>query len=121
MKNKRLLATVGLLFIFIVLPMFLAWNFVLGPVLDTTSRFRALLGKPKSDVIAALGEPEFRVTADSAKKHGVDFSWHDMGYQPVPDRPVHKEVLLYRMKDRSPDTTAFAVYIFISNDDRVEG
>ena len=120
MKNKRLLMAAGLLVVFIGLPAFLAWNLLLGPVMEMRAHYRDLIGKPEEQVVKVLGKPRFRVAAEEASKHGIDFAWRERNFQPVPDRPVHKEVLLYEASDASLDKQPFAVYVFIGADGRVE-
>jgi hypothetical protein len=120
MKSKRWVFPLVLVLVVLVLPAFIAWNFILAPVLETNARFKALIGKPESDAVRLLGEPTFRVTGELAKRKGIDYPWRDKGYQPVPDRPVHKEVLLYERSDRSVDPRSFAIYIFVAEDNRVE-
>jgi hypothetical protein len=118
MKNKWL-TIVGLLFIFVILPLFLAWNFILAPVLQINDQFRRLLGKPEAEVVTTLGKPTFRISPEKARKQGIDFPLRDRGFLPVPDRPIHKEVFLYIEKGKTTGKD-FAVYIFIDGDGRVE-
>lgn len=121
MKNNRRLGIIGLLVVFIGFPAFLAWNFLIGPVLETTQRYRSLVGKPESEAIAQLGQPQFRVSAGEAKEKGIDYPWRDKNYEPVPDRPVSKLVLLYEPNRGDKSKTPFAIYVFIDGQDRVEG
>ena len=121
MKNKRLLWAIGAFLVFFVFPAFFAWNFVIGPALEANAKYKALVGKPETDVITALGQPKYRETAAEVKKNGVDFPWRKSGFLPLPERPATKEVLLYFASDATAGEKAVAVYIFIGNDDRVEG
>ena len=121
MKSKRWLWVTGLLLCFVGLPAFLTWNFLVAPVLENTALYRGLIGKPESEVISRLGQPAFRVSAAEAKQKGMDYPWRKQGFMPVPDRPVTKLVLLYRRGDSSVDRAPLAVYVFVGNDDRVEG
>ncbi|HVT12169.1 MAG TPA: hypothetical protein VHE55_07870 [Fimbriimonadaceae bacterium] len=120
MKNKRLLAISGLLILFLGLPIFLAWNFLIAPVMEATGQFRSLVGKPESEVIATLGQPQFRVSPAEAKAKGIDYPWREKNYQPVPERPVHKLVLLYEPNRGDKRKTPFAIYVFIDDEDKVE-
>jgi hypothetical protein len=119
MKNKNWLLVAGLLVAFLGLPLFLAWNFILAPVLQINDQFSRLIGKPESEAVAALGEPAYRISPEQAKLKGIDFAIKERGFLPTPDRPIHKEVLLYvrRAKTTGKD---FAVYLFLADDGRVE-
>lgn|GEM_PF-6346562 len=110
---------VGLLVVFIGLPVFLAWNFILGPTIEATSYYKSLIGKTESAVIADLGQPDFRVSAQEAKEKGIDFPWRNRQYEPIPDRPIHNLVLLYE-PHRTKNSTPFPIYVFIGADGRVE-
>src|SRR5512135_1852400 len=117
--KKRWIWILGILLVFIGLPAFLAWNFFLAPVLELNARYRALIGKTEAQVVADLGPPKFRVSPEEARQNGIDYHWREMKYQPVPDRVIHKAVLLFEPHGRSADTTPFAVYIFVGDDGRV--
>jgi hypothetical protein len=118
MKDKRLLVGLGVFLLFIAFPAFLAWNFLVAPVMDASDQFKGLLGKTEAELIAVLGQPAYRETPEQVKLHGIDFPWRSNGYEPLPERPVHKEVLLF---DRSqPNKTQFGLYVFIGDNGRVE-
>jgi hypothetical protein len=119
MKSKKWLGILGLLFVFLGLPLFLAWNFILAPVLQINDQFSRLIGKPESEAVAVLGQPTYRISPEQAKVKGIDFAIKDRGFLPTPDRPIHKEVLFYV---RRAETTGkdFAVYLFVADDGRVE-
>ncbi len=118
-RGKRWPWIVGLIVLFIGLPAFLAWNFVLGPVMEATNRYKGLIGRTEGEVVAELGQPAFRVSPNEAKEKGIDYPWRAKGYQPVPERPIHKVALLYE-PSRARNSTAFPIYVFIGDDDRVE-
>lgn len=120
MKSKRWPTLVGLTLVFFGLPAFLLWNFFLAPVLENNARFRGLLGKPEAEVIRQLGPPLFRENPAEAKAKGLDYPWRQQHFEPVPDRPVHKEVLLYLPNGSSAASAPFAVYVFIGTDGNVE-
>lgn len=118
--RRRGLWIVVILVVFLGLPAFLAWNFLIGPILESTTRYRALIGQPESQAIRVLGEPLHRETAAQVKDKGIDYPWRDKHYVPIPERPVHREVWLYEERDRSGDPMPFALYVFIGEDGRVE-
>ena len=120
MKTKRIWIAVGLAFIFLIFPLALTWNFVIGPAMDASQRFQRLIGKQESEVIATLGQPYARESAADVKKNGVDYPWRAKGYLPLPEDPVHKEVLLYFAGKETKGERAVGVYIFIGNVDQVE-
>ena len=120
MKTKRVWLWVGIASIFLCFPLLLTWNFVVGPAMDASRRFESLIGKPESEVIATLGAPPFRESAAEVKKNGVDKPWRANGFLPIPEDPVHKEVLLYFAGKETRGERAVGVYIFIGDDARVE-
>jgi hypothetical protein len=115
-RRRRLWLAAGVMFFFFCFPAFLAWNFLLGPMLTWRDQYTQLIGKPEADVTALLGPPKFRLSPNEVKEKGIDFPWRDMRYQPVPERSVHRVVLLYTV----PHMSWLAAYVFIGNDDRVE-
>jgi hypothetical protein len=117
MKGKRWLTVLGILFIFIGVPVFLAWNFMLAPMLEWRRTMQALIGMSQDQVRTALGKPKFVLTPDQIKKDGIDSPWREMQYVPVPDRPPHGPVWLYEEKTQAGWR---GLYVFFSADGRVE-
>jgi len=119
MRGQRWPWIAGILIIFIGLPVFLAWNFILGPAFEATHYYKTLIGSTEAQVISQLGQPDFRVSAKEAKEKGIDYPWRNREYAPVPDRPVTNIVLLYE-PHRTTKSTPFPIYVFIGTDDRVD-
>lgn len=57
--------------------------------------------------------PSFVLTPAEVRKDGINTPWAEMHFAPIPTRPVHKRVLLYKQGWN-------AAYIFIDNNGKVE-
>ena len=118
MKNKRLWAVVAALIIFIGIPMFLTWNFMLAPMMNWRKTMSALLGKSQPEVTQTLGQPKFKLTPAQVKEKGIDAPWREMQYVPVPEREVHGDVWLF---EEHTQAGWRATYVFFDAKGTVEG
>lgn len=117
MKSKRLWGVVIALIIFIGIPMFLTWNFMVGPLLNWRKTMAALIGKGQPDVTATIGAPKYKLTPEQIKSKGIDAPWREMQYVPVPERQVHGDVWLYEEKTEAGWR---ATYVFFDAAGKVE-
>jgi hypothetical protein len=117
MKGKRTLTITVALLIFIGIPIFLTWNFMLAPMFEWRRAMSALIGMKEDQVRTALGKPKFVLTPAQIKEKGIDAPWREMQYVPVPERQVHGPVWLYEERTQAGWR---GLYVFFSADGRVE-
>ena len=66
-----------------------------APLRQFEAKARSMIGRPETELIAALGQPEHIVAATTLAGRTVDYPWKGMHFVPVPERPVRNKVLLY--------------------------
>lgn len=103
----------GVAFIIFGLPAFMAWNFLLAPMMEFNLNFKNIVGEPEAKLVAELGPPTYKMSKKEVEGQGIDAPWRKMGFLPLPERKVTNEVLLYRHLDH-------AVYVFIDPKGNVE-
>jgi hypothetical protein len=74
---------------------------------------RAMVGHAETELVEALGQPAYVVSAATLAGRSVDYPWKGMNFVPVPTRPVRNKVLLYSKWD-------VAIYVYIDEHNIVE-
>ena len=72
-----------------------------------------MIGRPESELIEALGQPQHIVSAATLVGRSVDYPWKDMNFVPVPNHPVRNKVLLYSKLN-------VAIYVYVDERGIVE-
>ena len=110
-KIARILCVIALVCLSAVLGPELLRRTLPGPRLQSIAM--TMVGRSESDVLDAMGPPEYIVFAADLKGRTVDFRWKRMNFVPVPKRSITNKVLLYT-------AMGFAVYIYIDSTGIVE-
>ena len=99
--------TIGVLLVFAVAAALgIAQWVATGPAREMETTARAMIGRPETELVAALGPPQHVVSSNTLAGRSVDYPWKGMNFVPVPDHPVRNKVLLYSRLN-------VAVYVYV--------
>jgi hypothetical protein len=109
----RTLLIIGLVLVGLAALMFASMWVVSQPPLHMVRTAHALIGRPKAELVKALGKPQYEISSATLAGRSVDYPWKGMHFVPVPNRPVQNKVLLYSMWD-------VAIYVYIDERGLIE-
>jgi hypothetical protein len=105
MKRKLVIGVALVLLAFSALAV-IRW-IVWAPARHLENTARVMIGRPETDLIRKLGEPQHVVLSATLAGRTVDYPWRGMNFVPVPRHPVRNKVLLYSKMN-------FALYVYVN-------